>query len=75
MTTQFLRPRKTQRTIDIMQARLPAGSLKRMDKVLRGGEIRAHFLRTAVENELKRREGAAKKREQPADPIERDLVA
>jgi len=57
--------------IDIMQARLPKGTLKRMDRVLRGGEIRAHFLRTAVENELRRREGALKRRE----PLEAQLTA
>lgn len=53
--------------IDIMQARLPKGTLKRMDKVLKGGEIRAHFLRAAVENELRRREGALKRRELPLE--------
>ena len=59
--------KKTEPDIDIMQARLPKGTLRRMDKVLKGGEIRSHFLRAAVENELRRREGAAKRRE-PIEP-------
>lgn len=37
-------------------ARLPAGTLERMDAVLEDGEKRADFLREAVERELKRRE-------------------
>jgi metal-responsive CopG/Arc/MetJ family transcriptional regulator len=59
--------------IDIMQARLPKGTIKRIDKVLKGGgEQRSHFLRTAVENELRRREGALKRREplEPAQQLE-----
>lgn len=39
-------------------ARLPAGTLERIDEVLENGEKRADFLRKAVERELKRRERA-----------------
>ena len=41
-----------------MPARLPAGTLERMDAVLKEGENRSGFLRQAVERELKRRERA-----------------
>ena len=37
-------------------ARLPAGTLARMDAVLDNGEKRADLIREAVERELKRRE-------------------
>ena len=37
-------------------ARVPAGTLKRIDDVLRDGEKRADFIRAAIERELKRRE-------------------
>jgi hypothetical protein len=37
-------------------ARVPAGTLKRVDEVLREGEKRADFIRVAIERELKRRE-------------------
>lgn len=40
--------------------RLPGGTFDRIDKVLKGGEIRAAFIRTAVEQELKRREAKDK---------------
>lgn len=40
-------------------ARLPAGTLARMDDVLEDGEKRADLIRQAVERELKRRERAA----------------
>lgn len=43
-----------------MPARLPEGSLARIDAVLEDKESRAGFLRTAVERELKRREKASK---------------
>jgi metal-responsive CopG/Arc/MetJ family transcriptional regulator len=39
-------------------ARVPAGTLKRIDDVLREGEKRADFIRTAIEREIKRRERA-----------------
>ena len=37
-------------------ARVPAGTLGRIDDVLRDGEKRADFIRAAIERELKRRE-------------------
>jgi metal-responsive CopG/Arc/MetJ family transcriptional regulator len=37
-------------------ARLPAGTLDRMDSVLEDGEKRADLIREAIERELKRRE-------------------
>lgn len=37
-------------------ARLPAGTLGRMDRMLDPGEKRADLIREAVERELKRRE-------------------
>lgn len=37
-------------------ARLPEGTLDRMDAVLEDGEKRADFLREAVDRELRRRE-------------------
>ena len=40
-------------------ARLPAGTLDRIDAVLSDGEKRADFIRSAVERELKRRERKA----------------
>lgn len=39
-------------------ARLPAGTLDRMDEVLQEGEKRADLIREAIERELKRRERA-----------------
>lgn len=39
-----------------MPARLPAGTLDRIDAVLEEGEKRSDLLREAVERELKRRE-------------------
>lgn len=42
-----------------MPARLPAGTLARMDAVLDEGEKRSDLLREAVERELKRRERKA----------------
>lgn len=41
-----------------MPARLPAGTLARMDAVLKEKENRSDLLRTAVEAELRRREAA-----------------
>jgi metal-responsive CopG/Arc/MetJ family transcriptional regulator len=37
-------------------ARLPGGTLDRIDAVLDDGENRAEFIRAAIERELKRRE-------------------
>ena len=42
---------------DHTPARLPAGTLDRIEAVLRERETRADFIRTAIERELKRREG------------------
>jgi hypothetical protein len=59
MDTEFLTSsgRKPQSALaDLMQARLPLGTFARMDRVLRGGELRSAFLRRAVEAELQRRE-------------------
>lgn len=42
-------------------ARLPAGTLDRMDAVLDEGEKRADLIREAIERELKRRERAMSK--------------
>jgi hypothetical protein len=42
---------------DHTPARLPAGTLARIQAVLREGERRADFIRAAIERELKRREG------------------
>lgn len=57
---------------DIMQARMKKGTFKRMDRVLKGGELRSHFLRTAVEAELRKREAVLKRRE---PPLEQQLAA
>ena len=42
---------------DFTPARLPAGTLDRIEAVLRRDERRADFIRAAIERELKRREG------------------
>ncbi|WP_296538868.1 YlcI/YnfO family protein [Rhizorhabdus sp.] len=39
-----------------MMARFPAGTLARIDKVLREGESKADFVRQAVEERLQSRE-------------------
>lgn len=58
---------------DLMQARFPKGTFKRMDRLLRGGELRTHFVRTAVEAEMKKREAALKRREPRApEPLEQE---
>jgi hypothetical protein len=41
---------------DFTPARLPAGTLDRIEAVLRKRERRADFIREAIERELKRRE-------------------
>jgi metal-responsive CopG/Arc/MetJ family transcriptional regulator len=41
-------------------ARLPAGTLDRIDAVLDDGENRSDFIRSAIERELKRRERASR---------------
>jgi hypothetical protein len=42
---------------DHTPARLPAGTLDRIEAVLRKRERRADFIRAAIERELRRREG------------------
>jgi hypothetical protein len=45
---------------DHTPARLPAGTLDRIEAVLREREKRADFIRAAIERELRRREGTAR---------------
>jgi hypothetical protein len=47
---------------DHTPARLPAGTLDRIEAVLREREKRADFIRAAIERELKRREGLGARR-------------
>jgi hypothetical protein len=47
---------------DQTPARLPAGTLDRIDALLREREKRADFIRSAIERELKRREGMSARR-------------
>lgn len=52
-------PRKVgriKRWAEDMQARFPMGTFARIAAVLRSGEDRTDFVRTAVETELRRRE-------------------
>lgn len=65
MTTHFM-TRRTRKVppnqhVDLINARLPEGTLNRMDKVLMGGELRSAFIRMAVDKELRRREAALAK--------------
>lgn len=39
-----------------IMARLPAGSAQRMDRVLRGGELRSVLIRESILAEIQRRE-------------------
>jgi predicted DNA-binding protein len=55
MTQNFFSPVNRPAT-EIMNVRLAKGTNERIDKVLRGGEIRAMFIREAIEAELQRRE-------------------
>jgi metal-responsive CopG/Arc/MetJ family transcriptional regulator len=43
-----------------IMARLPEGSLQRMDNVLHGGELRSKFMRDAILAEIQRREDERK---------------
>lgn len=52
--------------LEIVTARLPEGTNGRIDRVLRGGELRSHFIRIAVEAELQKREKAAKRQRDAA---------
>lgn len=47
---------------DISTIRLPAGTNARINRVLKGGELRSGFFRAAVEAELRRREQASSKK-------------
>jgi hypothetical protein len=48
--------------IEMANVRLAAGTIVRIEKVLKGGELRSGFIRAAVEAELLRRErGQVKK--------------
>lgn len=44
-----------------MTVRLPADTDRRIDRVLKGGEIRSAFIRTAVIKELELREKTARR--------------
>lgn len=46
---------------DETPARFPEGTFKRIDGVLKDGETRADFLRTAVAEEIERREASVSK--------------
>jgi len=58
---------KNSMKVDVLTMRLPGGSFARIDRVLKGGEIRAAFFRMAVEAELQKREAERRKRAKPAD--------
>ena len=47
--------------LEMISVRHTAGTSSRIDKVLFGGELRANFIRAAVEAELQRREAASDK--------------
>jgi hypothetical protein len=49
---------RKQINFEALPGRFPAGTMKRIDRVLSEGEKRSDLLRTAVEGELKRRERA-----------------
>jgi metal-responsive CopG/Arc/MetJ family transcriptional regulator len=48
--------------LEIMTVRVPYGTLARIDRVLRGGELRSAFIRSAVEAELQSRKPPRKAR-------------
>ena len=54
---------REKRLTEPLPIRLPEGSTRRIDRVLKGGELRSAFAREAVERELQRREGLMRKRE------------
>ena len=54
--------------LEIMTVRIPEGTLGRIDRQLKGGELRSVFIRQAVEAELRRREKAALRRHYAASP-------
>jgi metal-responsive CopG/Arc/MetJ family transcriptional regulator len=49
---------RKQINFEVMPGRFPAGTMKRIDRVLSEGEKRSDLLRAAVEVELQRRERA-----------------
>lgn len=60
MNFQSKPPKPTdEKSMEIINARVPDGTFERIDKVLKGGEVRSAFLRAALEAELKRREKKA----------------
>lgn len=48
---------RTKRWSEDMRARFSEGTFERITAVLKGTEDRTEFVRTAVENEIRRREG------------------
>ena len=54
MTSQTDKP--AVQKLEMINARLPEGTGARMDRVLKGGELRSAFIRVAIEAELQRRE-------------------
>jgi hypothetical protein len=56
---------RKRRWAEDMAARFPAGTLARIDAVLRDKEFRTNFVWQAVEKELKLREARAAKRAKP----------
>jgi hypothetical protein len=56
---------RKRRWAEDMAARFPAGTLARIDAVLRDKEYRTDFVWQAVETELKRREARAARRAKP----------
>jgi hypothetical protein len=59
---------RKRRWAEDMTARFPAGTLARIDDVLRDKEFRTNFVWLAVEKELKRREAKGAKPAKPAKP-------
>lgn len=45
----------TKMKLEIVTVRLSEGTLLQIDALLKGGEIRAAFIRTAIANEIQRR--------------------
>jgi metal-responsive CopG/Arc/MetJ family transcriptional regulator len=47
--------------LEIMTVRVPQGTLDRIDRQLKGGELRSVFIRRAVQTELAKREKSAQR--------------
>ncbi len=47
----------TTEVVEYANVRLVPGTLDRIEKVLKGGELRSRFIRAAIDAELQRREG------------------